>query len=134
MFSDDFATLTHYKDSLNKRVSDYVIRFHSEQNDVEMVVKQTFDVVKQLVKHYHDQDKTITGRIVAMVNYFHTEKKEMVTYYHPSFQAEVIDRASDFYFAHMLRICERMDNFHHHGSNLMIHNIEEIHLHISLLD
>ena len=49
MFSNDFATLTHYKDALNKKVSDHVICFHSKQDNLEVIVKQTFQVVKEFV-------------------------------------------------------------------------------------
>ena len=134
MFSNDFATLTHYKDAFKKGLSDYVIRFHSEEIDLEIITKQTFQVVKELIADYHSKDKTISGRLVALVNYFHIDKEEVVSYYHPSYQAEVIDNAETFYFDHMLKICERMENFNHHGSNFIIHNVKEIHVHITVLN
>lgn len=134
MFSNEFATLTHYKDSLKKRVSDYVIRFHEEQTDLEIIIKQTFDVVKALVDDYHKQDKTISARMVALVNYFQIDKEEIVSYYHPSYQAEVVDNVDSFYFDHMMKICERMEKFNHHGSNFIIKEVKEIHLHVSVLN
>ena len=38
---------------LIKKVVDYVIRFHSEQSNLEVIVNQTFPVVKELVDYYH---------------------------------------------------------------------------------
>ena len=132
MFSDDFATLMHYK-QFGNRIVDYVIRFHSEQNDVEVVVEHTLDIVKSLVQKFHNDNKTISGRIIAFVKYFHIEKEEDVNYFHPSYKSEIIDDAETFFNRHMLKICERMDDFNHHGSNFIIKNIEEIHIHINVL-
>ena len=135
MFSNDFATLTHYKDALNRKVVDYVIRFHAEQDNLEVIVKQTFQVVKELIDYYHyEKGETVSGRLVALVKYFHIDKEEIVSYYHPSYQAEVIEEADNFYFDHMLKIGERMNNFNHQGSNLIMKNIQEIHFHITVID
>lgn len=133
MFSNDFATLTPYKRFLNKAI-DYVIRFHSEQIDMELIVEHTFEIVKLLVEKYHDEKKTISGRLVAFVNYFHIEKDEDVHYFHPSYQTEIIHDADTFFHKHMLKICERMDNFNRHGSNFIIKNVEEIHIHVNVHD
>lgn len=67
---------------------------------------------------------------MALVNCYHIEKEERVAYFHSSCKAKVIDHAADFYFCHMLKICERMENVNHGGSNLIIVNVAEIHLHI----
>ena len=134
MFSNDFATLTHYKDSLKKKVTDYVIRFNSEQNDLQLIVNGTFQIVQDLIDDYHKNDKTIMGRLVAFVNYYHTENDQIVSYYHPSYKAEVIDEAETFYFTHMMKICKRMENFNSQGSNLLIKNVKEIHLHINVIN
>ena len=122
MFSNDFATLTHYKHFGNK-VLDYVIRFHSEQNDLEVIIEHTLDIVKALVQTYRDDNKMVSGRIVVFVKYFHIEKEEDVNYFHPSYKTEMIDVAETFFSRHMLKLGERMDNFNHHGSNLIIKNI-----------
>ena len=131
MFSNDFATLTHYK-QFGNRVVDYVIRFHSEQNDVKRIVEHTFDIFQSLIEKYHNDNKTISGRLVALVNYFHMEKEEDVHYFHPSYQSEIIEDAETFFSRHMLKICQRMENFNHHGSNFIIKNIQEIHIHINV--
>ena len=131
MFSNDFATLTQYKHFGNK-VIDYVIRFHSEQNDLEVIVERTLDIVKSLVQKYHDDNKSISGRIVAFVKYFHIEKEEEVHYFHPSYKTEFITDAETFFNRHMLKICERMDSFNRHGSSFIIKNIQEIHIHINV--
>ena len=132
MFSNEFATLTLYKSALKKNTCDYVIRFHSEQMDHEIVTRQSFQIVKDLVSEYLSKSKKISGRLVAFVQYFHIEKEETVNYFHSSYQSEVIQDAEMFYFRHMIKIGERMDNFNHHGSNFIIKNIKEIHVHINV--
>ena len=134
MFSNNFATLTEYKVSKRKTFVDYVIRFHSEETEIETVIHHSLDIVKQLVEDYHGKDKTIKGRLVALVNYVRINNDTSVSYYHPSLQAEVIDDADNFFCTHMLKIAERMDNMNQHGSNLLIKNIQEIHLHISVIN
>ncbi|MEL7307043.1 MAG: hypothetical protein AAGK05_03675 [Pseudomonadota bacterium] len=134
MFSNDFATLTHYKSAFKKKLSDYVIHFHEEQIDFEIITNQTFDVVQALVEDYRNQGKIISGRLIALVNYFQIENEEIVPYYHASYQTERIDNVDDFYFTHMMKICDRMENFNHHGSNLIIKEVKEIHLHINVLN
>ena len=137
MFSNDFATLTLYKSAFHKRAVDYVIRFHSEQSDLEVIISQTFQIVKELIDYYHfEKGKTVSGRLVALVNYYHIHKDddEIVSYYHPSYKTEVIEEADNFYFNHMSKIGQRMENFSHDGSNLLIKNIQEIHFHINVIN
>lgn len=134
MFSNNFATLTEHKVSKRKTLTDYVIRFHSKQDDINVVMRHSFDIVKQLVEDYQRKDVTIKGRLVTLVNYVHTINENTVSYYHSSFQNEVIDNVEDFFYSHMLKIAERIENFSHHGSNLLIKNIEEIHLHITVIN
>ena len=134
MFSNDFAKLTEYKVSLRKRIVDYVIRFHSEQVDMQLVIKRSLEIVKQLIDKYQREDKTIKGRLVALVNYVHTVNETSVSYYHPSFQCEIIDDVDNFFYTHMLKIAERMENMNKHGSNLLIKYFQEIHLHITVLN
>ena len=131
MFSNDFATLTTYKQFGNSAI-DYVIRFHSEQNDLDIIAEHTLDIMKSLVQKYHNDNKRISGRLIAFVKYFHIEKEEEVEFFHPSLKTEVIDDAETFFNRHMLKICERMDNFNHHGSFFIIKNIQEIHIHINV--
>ena len=112
-----------------------MIRFHSEQDNLDVIVKHTFQVVKELVDYYHyEKGETTSGRLVALVKYFHIDKEEIVSYYHPSYQAEVIEEADNFYFHYMLKICERMENFNHQGSNFIMKNVQEIHFHISVIN
>ena len=51
------------------------------------------------------------------------EEEEDVNYFHPSYKTEMIDDVETFFSRHMLKLGERMDNFNHHGSNLIIKNI-----------
>ena len=134
MFSKSHATLSHYRTSLKSHIVDYVIRFNDEENDIQQVVNKTSDIVQDLVKHYHVKGKTISARLVARVNYEHVETARNVTYYHPSYKAEVIDDATEFFITHMLKIGKRMDSFNHNGSNLIIKNIDEIHIHLNVMN
>ena len=134
MYSNDFATLTEYKVSKRKSVADYVIRFHSEQSDIQVIVNFSFDIFKQLVEKYHRENKIIKGRLVALVNYVHMQNEKNVSYYHASFQSEVINDVEKFFHTHMLKIANRMENMNHNGSNWMIKNIEEVHIHITALN
>ena len=59
MFSNDFSTLTLYKDALKKRLSVYVIRFHSDQYDTVIIVPQSFQIAKDLIEDYHSKEKSI---------------------------------------------------------------------------
>ena len=131
MFSHDNATLLHYKTCMNGRLNDYVIRFDDEQSNLHVVIEKSFAVFKMLYEKYESEDKRISGRLVALVNYIHLNDDRTVSYYHPSYATEVINDASDFFHAHMLKIGERMESFNKNGSHLIIKNIEEIHIHIN---
>ena len=132
MFSNDFATLTEYKASSRKQFLDYVIRFHSQQIDIQQVINHTFDIVKQLVEMYQHNDKTIKGRMVALINYVNVVTEKSVSYFHSSYQSEIIEDVSNFFYTHMFKIAERMESMNQNGSNLIIKNIQEIHLHITV--
>ena len=134
MFSNHFANSSIHKDSFKRTACDYVIRFHSEQNNLDDIVKNTYEFVKHLVYDYHKNDETVSGRLILKVNYHRVGKEKVVTYYHSSPHTEIINSAEDFYFTHMLLICNRMDDFNRHGSNLLVKNVEEIHFHVNVLN
>ena len=138
MFSHDNVTLTLYKTAMKKLVHDFVIRFDGEEKDLHQVIEKSYIVFNMLYDKYKSEGKVIWGRLVARVNYLRLNDADddddackMVTYFHPSYAAEVIDTASDFFYTHMLKIGERMESFNRNGSKLIIKNIEEIHIHIS---
>lgn len=134
MYANKYATLTEYKSAFNKAAIDYVIRFQSRETSIETIIEHTCDIIKQLVDGYHTKNKTIKARLVAKVMYINTKTESLVSYYHPSKQFEIVNNVEDFFYTHMLKIAERMDNFNCNGSNLLIHNIEEIHIHIDVLN
>ena len=68
------------------------------------------------------------------MNYKRQTTDELVKVYFPSLTAEVIDDVDDFFITHMLKIVERMENYNTRGSNLLLYNIEEIHIHVSCLN
>ena len=134
MFSNDNATLTLYKEAFNGICRDYVIKFKHKVCDVETIIPLAFDIVKQLIDEFHLKDKTVKGRLVALVCYSREETEDEVKVYYPSYQSEIIDDADNFFTTHMLKIAQRIENFNHQGSNLLIEGIPEIHLHISCVN
>ena len=134
MYSNDEASLELYKKSLKGTCVDYVIRFHNKQRIFEKVIPIAFDLVKQLVENFHQNDIRISGRLVAVVCYYREEKDEKVEVYHPSYRSEVIDDVENFFITHMLKIIERMGEYNREGSKLTIDRICEIHLQISCLN
>lgn len=134
MFSNNFATSSVHKDTFKKKACDYKICFKTEQNNIDNIVKNCFEFVRRIVSYYHEKDKTISGRLIAKVNYHRFNKEEVETYYHTSSTTEIIDSAEAFYFVHMLLICDRMNDFNRHGSNLLFKNVEEIHFHVNILN
>lgn len=134
LFENNFCSLFHHGNSLKGKITDYVIKFHDEQMDMDIIAKDAFDVVKNLFNSYSEKDKTVSARMITLVNYFHTEKKEMVQHYHSSGHAEVVNDPESFYFYHMLSMGDRMNAFNNKGSNLIIRNVEEIHIHINVLN
>ena len=132
MYSNEIATLTHYKSAFKGSVVDYIIRFHSHQSIIEFVTEHSFDIVKKLIDEYQRAGKFISGRLVARVVYTNERTGKEVPYYHASYATEVIENAEDFYFTHMLKIAERMDAFNRVGSHLIIDRIDEIHLHVNV--
>ena len=134
MFSNNEATLTLHKQALKGVCQDYVIKFNHDQHQIEKMIPIAFDIFKQLIHELHQKDKTVKGRLVALVCYIREETNEEVNAYHPSYQSEVIDDAEDFFTVHMLKIAQRMEDFNQKGSNLLIKNIPEIHLHVSCIN
>lgn len=131
MFSNDEATLTLYKQALKGIIQDYVIKFHREQYRIEEIITIAFDIIKQLINELQLKSKVVKGRLVALVCYIRKEEDQEVKVYHPSYQCENIDDVETFFTSHMMKIADRIENFNHRGSNLLIKNIAEIHLHIT---
>ena len=132
MYANEDAILTLYKKALKGICLDYVIRFHNTQTEMEKVIPIAFDLVKQLIENFHQDDHTILGRLVGLVCYVREDTGEIVKVHHPSYQFEVIEDTEDFFITHMLKIAERMEPYNRGGSNLLIERICEIHLHLTL--
>ena len=97
MFSNEHATLTHYKDSLKGKGQDYKIHFKHTQHSTDEIVHLSSGIVKYLIDKFHNDDLTILGRLVARVTYTRVITGEKATYYRPSYQAEVIEDAANFF-------------------------------------
>ena len=133
MFHNDCAYLRFYKKSLKDRVQDFVISFHEDQTNIETILSTTLELFQRLMQKF--EDKQVLARLVAKVNFLHINKeKDEVSercYHFPSYSCEKVREVDDFYQRHMLKIADRLNSFNHDGSNLLIKNVEHVHILIS---
>lgn len=133
MFSNNRLTLSLHKQCFGGAGQDFVMRFNQCETDINEIISISSNMVKMLIDGYLLERKTIKGRLVARVVYISMNSEEKVAYYHPSYQTEFIHDSEEFFTQHMLKIAQRMEEFNHNGSNLIIEMIDEIHLHFSIL-
>ena len=134
MYNNEDITLSLHKECFGGAAQDFVMRFKKRETSIEDIVSISSNVVKQVIEMYQRKRKVVFGRLVARVVYTPIHSEEPVVYYHPSYQSERIQNAEDFYTRHMMKVVQRMDKFNREGSNLIIENIDEIHLHFSLVN
>ena len=134
MYNNDDITLSLHKECFGGAAQDFVMRFKKQETSIEDIIAISSTVVKRVIDTYQRKRTVVFGRLVARVVYTTLSDNEPVVYYHPSYRSERIHDAKDFYTRHMMKIVQRMDNFNRNGSNLIIKNIDEIHLHFSTLD
>jgi hypothetical protein len=134
MFSNTEAILTLHKEGLKGVCKDFVIKFNHDQRQIENIIPIAFDIVKAVIDEFHLKNKSIKGRLLALVCYVREGTDDEVKVYHPSYQSEIIDDTKDFFTTHMLKIAQRIDDFNQRGSNLLIKNIPEIHLHVTCIN
>lgn len=132
-FHNKHAFLTFHKASLKGVIQDYVINFHEDECDMQLVIAHSSDLFQQLMDTF--KDKKVFARLVAKVNFFHfNDAQEIISersYHFPSFSSEEVIDVSDFFKLHMLKIASRLDSFNSNGSNLLIKNIQHIHMQLS---
>jgi hypothetical protein len=135
-FNNTFAKLCHHRTSVRGVIQDYVLMFNERQLVLEEIVAKTTELVKQLIDSFFHGNHCVLGRLVAKVNYVHfnaiTNDEEIRAYHFPSYSAEEIENVDEFFVKHMTKIASRMDSFHSHGSNLVIKNIEHIHIQLTV--
>ena len=130
-FSNEFANLCFRKESLKGVVQDYVISFNEKERDIEVVVGKTFGLVKELYQKL--EGKNIKARLIAKINFANVSNEDIRSYHFPSYQAELVYDIEEFFRSHMTKIASRLDAFNKRGSNLLILNIEHIHLALSFI-
>ena len=134
-FSNDCAFLNFHKQSLKGRVQDYVISFHNETADFTSILTKTSELFQRLCEAY--VERSISARLVAKVNFYHintvTGDREERDYHFPSLTSERVIVPDEFFHRHSQKIVSRMDNFVSNGSNLLIKNIEHIHIQLSFI-
>ena len=129
-FTNDCASLNFYKRSLKGGVEDYQISFNENHTTIADVLHITRDLFRQLIdKFSHREPK---ARLVAKVCFIHvnsvTNEMEERYYHFSSYQTERVLDSDEFYERHMMKIASRLDNFNINGSNLLIKNIQHIHI------
>lgn len=134
-FGNDCAYLKFYKQCLKGIIQDYQISFYNEQKDLEFVMNETFTLFQQLVSTF--PDVKLRARLVAKVNFFHmnneTHETEERSYHFSSYSPEEVDDPFEFFTRHMLKIGNNLTNFNHRGSNLLLKNIQHIHILLTLV-
>ena len=134
MYVNEDITMSLHKECFGGAAQDFVIRFKKPQTSINDIIEISSAVIKKLIHTYLQRGKFVKGRLVARVLYVSMTNDNIIPYYHPSYESERINNVEDFYTHHMLKIAQRMDNFNQNGSNLIINNIEEIHLHLSTVN
>lgn len=134
-FINSLGCLCHHKTSHKGNVEDFVINFNETQSNIEDIVWETVDLIQQLIASFNG--KRVKARLVAKINFTHVNpvnENETNRFYHfPSYQAEEIKDVDEFIVKHMTKIASRMDAFNHEGSNLVIKNIDHIHIQLTVL-
>lgn len=134
-FSNSCANLKFYKSSVKGIVHDYCINFNKDYPQIDLVVRDTLELFKQLIESF--QGRRITARLVAKVIFIHVnELTQEITergYHFPSFSTEPVVNVEEFYIRHMQKIANRLDDFHVEGSNLQIKTIAHIHICLNVL-
>lgn len=135
LLSNDCAYLKFYKESLKGTVQDYCISFYSEQDDFSFIINKTKTLFEKLVDNF--SHAKLKARLVAKLNFSHFNSEKDMTeersYHFPSYTAEEVVDPKTFFIRHMLKICSQLDNFNSRGSNLLLQNIEHIHILLTLL-
>ena len=134
MYSNNRLTLSLHKQCFGGAGQDFVMRFNQYETDINDIISISSNLVKMLVNEYLQKQKAVKGRLVARVVYISMNSNEKVVYYHPSYQTEFIHDGEEFFTQRMLKIAQRMDEFNRNGSNLIIDDIDEIHLHFSMMN
>ena len=132
-FSNDCAYLNFHKQSLKGRVRDYIISFYTEATDFDSILKETSDLFQRLCD---ENNKTrFLARLVAKVDFYHinleTDVNEERSYHFTSLGNETVVDPHDFFQRHIEKSVSRMDTFVSNGSNLLLKNIEHIHIQLS---
>ena len=131
---NDYGELDFYKESLKGVVQDYVISFNAKERDIQMIVDKTLDLIQLLFNKFRNE--TVRARLIAKVNFIHVNDEQQIvenrSYHFPSYHSEVVRDVNDFFIRHMMKIATRMETFHANGSNLIIDNIEHIHIALSI--
>lgn len=133
--SNDSASIELYKQCFKGLIKDYIINFHEEQTDMELVLNRTLSLFLNLI---NSKDFKVTkARLVAKVRFVHvnqiTNEMEERLYHFPSYQAETVIDANEFYQRHMRKIASRIESFNQNGSNLLIKNIAHVHILLTTL-
>ena len=134
VMTNECGTLSLHKQTTNGKLQDYIISFHKDEADIELVVDRTKQLFLQLIEYFADSNITIMARLVMKIHFQHIVNDLEDRFYHfGSYSAEVVRDPSEFFTRHMYKIVQRLDQFNHHGSNLVMKEISHIHIQLTLL-
>lgn len=134
-YSNECGTLSFHRQSLKGRIQDYVIKFHKDEKDIDLMINDTYDLFFELIEQF--KEKIVKARLVAKIHFHHFGKDEEVDdrfYHFGSYSSEVVNDPRQFFERHMMKISQRLSNFNVHGSNLVIKTISHIHIQLSCMD
>ena len=127
--SNTFGNVCFYKSSFHNRIFDYQIDFKNVEVDFSMLVNKTFDLFTKVMERY--EGDRVLGRLVAKVNFLHMNadgREEERTYHFPSYKTHEVEDPLLFFKSNMMKIANRLETFNKDGSNLLLKNIEYIHI------
>lgn len=125
------AILKYYRNSLRGTVYDFIITFHNEESDLELIIQIASDLFEKLCQSFDGE--LMKSDLIAKVKYLRTSTGKPEIYYHSSSPSDYVINPLEFFRQHMLRIGSRIDKMNERGSMLIIISIEEVHIRLSLV-
>lgn len=136
--ANDYGKINLSKSGFNGILRDYTLKFNEKEMNIDLVLNESLELIQQLFQMLQHPNKRIKARLIANVSYYHVDGVNKIieerTYHFPSYSAEEVYDVEEFFVRHMQKIISKMDSFHINGSNLVINQIQHIHIPISFIN
>lgn len=130
--TNDCGTLSFHRQSLKGKVQDYVISFHKEEYDIQLLIGHTKGLFFELIEKF--EEHVVLARLVMKIHFQHIGEEIQDRFFHfGSFASENVIDPDEFFTRHMYKIAQRLDEFNYHGSNLVIKAIPHIHIQLTIM-